>query len=204
MINKPSTPTVFAGRVESQTDRFLSLGIDMAERRCLVAGAGRIGARKVLTLVGAGAEVIVVSPEASDDVQRLAFAGRVGWQKRRYERRDLDGMFLVVAATSDPQLNLAIGRDARKLGILNCVASSAADSDVIFPAIHAAGSVTIAVHTDGRDCRRAKQMRDAIGRWLSRAERSPEHAAMKAGRAHVFPAVDAPNPSSPDDGDTVS
>jgi len=180
MINKPGNQAIFADRVEPYTDCFLSLGIDMTARRCLVVGAGRIAARKVLALVNAGAEVTVVSPEVSDDVHRLALVGRVAWQKRRYDRCDLNGLFLVVAATSDPQLNLVIGRDARQQGILRCVASSAADSDVIFPATHATGSVTIAVHTDGRDCRRAKQICGEIGAWLSCAKRSLERAVNPA------------------------
>jgi len=38
MINKSSNQTIFANKVQSQTGCFLSLGIDMAGRRCLLGG----------------------------------------------------------------------------------------------------------------------------------------------------------------------
>ncbi|HLA85668.1 MAG TPA: bifunctional precorrin-2 dehydrogenase/sirohydrochlorin ferrochelatase [Thermoguttaceae bacterium] len=174
MIHESNGSPATAGGVKLRTGRFLPLAIDVTAKRCLVIGGGRIGTRKTLTLLGAGADVTVISPEASGDVERLAVSGRVRWLRRRYQPGDPDGFFLAVAATADPQRNQAIGRDARRAGVLACVVSSSADSDTIFPATHAVGPLTIAVHSDGRRCRRSKEASGEIARWLSR-EASPRN-----------------------------
>lgn len=155
---------------EADAGGFLSLGINMTGRRCLVVGGGRIGTRKALALHEAGAEVVVVSPRISQDIRELAALEQIGWHQREYRQRDQKHAFLVVAATSDAPLNTRIGIDAKKRGILCCVVSSAADSSVVFPAVHADAGITVAVHSNGRDCRRSKRIRDALGAWFSRAE----------------------------------
>ena len=152
---------------KTRGSRYFPLAIDLAGLRCLVVGGGRIGTRKALALVDAGAEVTVLSPDLSERLRESAQLGRIHWQRAGYEPAALEGRFMVVAATSDPALNLRIGREADARGILACVASSAADSRVIFPAVHRSETITITVHTDGRDCRRAKALRDAIAAELS-------------------------------------
>lgn len=151
---------------DSLPNRFFSLGIDMKGRRCLVVGAGSVGSRKIAKLIDAEAEVTAVSPEASASVREWAAAKRLRWEERCYREADLDGRFLVVAATPDASLNAAIGREAAARGILCCVASSAEQSTAIFPAVVNGDSVNVAVHTDGLDCRRAKRIRDLIGKLL--------------------------------------
>lgn len=146
---------------------FLSLGINVTDRPCLVVGGGKIGTRKALTLLEAGAEVIVVSPEVSQLLQELATLGVIEWRQRSYEPSDLEGVFLCVSATSDALLNSNIGIEAESRRILCCVASSAKDSSILFPAIHVDQNITVAVHSNSQDYRRSKQIRDMLGACLS-------------------------------------
>ncbi len=164
---KEATTDKLSGGGEADVGGFLSLAINMTGRRCLVVGGGRIGTRKALALHEAGAEVVVVSPEISQHLQELLRIDRLDWHQREYRQRDQEGAFLVIAATSSGSLNTLIGLDAKKRGILCCVVSSAADSSVVFPAVHVDAGTTVAVHTNGRDCRRSKHVRDALGEWLS-------------------------------------
>lgn len=152
---------------ESPGPRYLTLGINMAGLRCLVVGGGRVGARKVSTLVFAGAEVTVLAPAISDALQELSSAGRIHWQQGEYTPAALADFMLVVAATADPAVNLRIVSDAEERGILSCNVSAAGRSRVIFPALYAGGDVTVAVHSHGQSCRRSKDLRDEIARWLS-------------------------------------
>lgn len=187
-----------------RTNRFLSLGVDLAGRPCLVVGAGRIGTRKALTLAEAGAEVVVVSPEASLDLDGPVRRGQVVWRRRKFDPGDLEHVFLVVAATPDSCLNAEIGREAAGRGILCCVSSSVAASSVIFPAVHTTDLVTVAVHTDGRDCRRAKRVRDAIGRWLLRANRKAAQGRFESDPARSLPSVNVANIPVSEDSDSLS
>ena len=112
----------------------------------------------------------VVAPAVSDSLAPAIADGRVQWQQREFASTDLDGCFLVVAATSDRQLNHRIGQEADSQRILSCVASDADNSRVIFPALYDDGEVSVAVHSHGRDCRRSQQVRNDLAAWLKHPE----------------------------------
>ena len=139
---------------------FTPLAVNLAGLPCLVVGGGRVGTRKARILSDGGADVTVLAPEISRGLQELVRLGRARWRQEEYHDPTGNEFFLVVAATSDAALNDRIAREAR--GALVCVVSSAPASRVIFPAVYADGEVTVAVHSDGRDCRRSQQVRDRI------------------------------------------
>jgi siroheme synthase-like protein len=142
--------------------KYLPVGLDLRGRTCIVVGGGPIGTRKATTLLRAGAAVTVVSPEATEEVARLAETGQLRWRKEEYQGSHLDGSFLAVAATDDEGLNARLVQDARERGVLACDASSASRSELIFGALHQSDGVTLAVFTDGRDPSLARITRDRI------------------------------------------
>ena len=79
----------------------LPLFLKLEGRAALVVGAGAVAERKIETLLHAGATVRVVAPEATEEVRRLASDARLEWAARAFEERDLDGAWLVFAATGD-------------------------------------------------------------------------------------------------------
>ncbi|MHC4915917.1 MAG: hydroxymethylbilane synthase, partial [Planctomycetota bacterium] len=142
--------------------QYLPLGIDVCGLECLVVGGGRIGTRKALTLSRAGARVTVLSPEISPRLAGAAARGEISWRRGAYDPEALRDRALVVAATDDPRLNLAVREDCERLGVLSCVVSPGRASRVVFPAVHRADGLTVAVHSDGRDCAASRRARDRI------------------------------------------
>ena len=80
-----------------------------------MVGGGKVGTRKVDTLLQCGARVTVVSPRASRTLTDLASRNRIELKNRAYRDGDLDGMFLVIGATNDQSLNNRIHRDAEQV-----------------------------------------------------------------------------------------
>ena len=146
--------------------RFVTTGLNLYGRRCLVVGGGNVGTRKALTLAEYDAHVTVVAPEITKLLHAAIVAGEADWICAPYERAVLDGVFLVVAATCDAELNHRVSAEAREQGTLVCNTSDAADCDLIFAAEVTAPDVTVGVHTDGRDPRRAQEIRDVIAALL--------------------------------------
>ena len=87
----------------------------------LVVGAGSVAERKIAALVDAGARVKVVAPEAVEPVRRLSDTKALEWHPRRFEDADLEGVWLVMAATSDPEVQRLVGDGARARRVF-CVA----------------------------------------------------------------------------------
>ncbi|MDH4148513.1 MAG: siroheme synthase, partial [Acidimicrobiia bacterium] len=92
----------------------------LAGHRCLVVGAGRVGARKVDALLAAGATVVVVAPELDEHLEGLAASGtaELVLHRRRFVASDVDGCALVVAATDDPRVNELAAAAAAAAGAL--------------------------------------------------------------------------------------
>ena len=87
-------------------------------RRCLVVGGGEVGLEKVEGLLACGGAVTLVAPQAHEELVRLADEGSIAWERREYRTADLDGSFLVIAATDDSEVNIAVHEDAAALAKL--------------------------------------------------------------------------------------
>ena len=151
----------------SDMRRFLPVGLSVEGRKCLVIGGGKVGTRKVRTLLRAGAIVTVVSPAVSEELCSRIEAGRVAWTEGHFRDEHLADAFLVVAATDDRTVNSAVVRLATERGLLICDASSAERSQVIFGALLESGDVTVAVFSGGRDPSSSRRTRDRIAELIS-------------------------------------
>lgn len=125
------------------------LFLKLEGRHCLVVGAGRVAEAKIESLVRCGAKVRVVAPSATEAVRTMAAAGSIVWERRAYQQDDLEGAFLVVAATSSPELHAAIFEQARRAGVLCNAVDEPERCDFYYPAVVRRGPLQIAISTGG-------------------------------------------------------
>jgi len=136
--------------------------LKLAGRPCLVVGAGDVAEGKISGLLDASAKVRVVAPEATQQVQSWAAAGQIEWLARPCEPSDLDGMFLVVAATSDAELQQDISAEARRRGVLCNVVDVPELCDFYYPAVAHRGALQIAISTSGQSPALAQRLRKEL------------------------------------------
>jgi precorrin-2 dehydrogenase/sirohydrochlorin ferrochelatase len=98
-------------------------------RRCVVVGAGPVGARKARALADAGADVLFVAPEAGEEARALCESGRATHTAAPFSPETLDGAFLCVAATDIPAVNETVSQAARARGVLVNLAAAGEDED---------------------------------------------------------------------------
>ena len=123
--------------------------VDLAGRRCLVVGGGRVAERKVAQLLDCGAEVTVVSPVTTRKIADLAARGAVRLARRTVQSGDLDRAFLAFAATDDAQVNQSVAHEVRKAGGLVNVADAPEACNFLVPSVVRRGDLTIAISTSG-------------------------------------------------------
>jgi siroheme synthase-like protein len=131
-------------------------------RRCLVVGGGEVGLEKVEGLLTCDAAVTLVAPAAHDELARLAAEGSIVWQRRGYQRADLEGSFLVIAATDDSEVNIGVHEDAEARAMLVNVVDVPPLCNFILPAIVRSGPLAIAISTAGASPALAKRMKREI------------------------------------------
>jgi precorrin-2 dehydrogenase/sirohydrochlorin ferrochelatase len=142
-------------------------------RRCLVVGAGAVAAQKARGLLGCGASVHVVAPDAGPEIRRLAAEGRLTWEARPYRRGDLDGCWLAVTATGEAAVNQAVADDGEAARVWVNAADDPARCSFTLPARLRQGPLLVTFSTQGRS--------PAVASWLRRrfsSEFGPEYATL--------------------------
>ncbi len=139
--------------------RYYPVNLDIQNRKCLVVGGGSVGTRKVMTLLDCGAIVTVVSPDVTEQLSELANNGKIELIKRDYRSSDLDGMFLVIGATDNEELNSRIHSDSEKLNKLCNIADRPNVCNFILPSVVSRGDLVIAISTSGKSPAFAKKLR---------------------------------------------
>ena len=135
-------------------------------RRGLVAGAGTVALDKIAALLTAGARLRVVAPEARAEVRELARAGTIEWMQRAFEPADLDGSFIVIAATDAPAVNAAVYAAARERNILCNSVDDIPNCDFFFGSVVSRGALQIAISTAGESPSLAQRLRREIDEQL--------------------------------------
>jgi len=148
--------------------------VKLAGRRCLVVGGDSVAESKVESLLRAGAQVTVVSPALTDRLERMESHGLFAWRRGRFDSSDLDGAFLVIAATSDDVTNESVYREADRRGILCNAVDEPPRCHFYFPAVVQRGALQIAISTAGLSPSLAQRLRKELeeefgpeyGEWL--------------------------------------
>ncbi len=126
------------------------VGLHIADKLCVVVGGGKVAERKVIALLIEKARVCLVSPKATPALAALVDSNnKCKWYKKKYEQGDLDGAFLVFAATDSPEVQERIYRDAKQLGLLINVIDAPRRCTFHVPAVVRQGDLTLAVFTHG-------------------------------------------------------
>jgi siroheme synthase-like protein len=139
-------------------------------RPCLVVGGGQIALRKVDGLLACGGRVHVVAPRI---LAELAARPGVTCDERPWRPEDMDGRWLVIAATDDPAVNRAVYEAGERAGIWVNGADDPANCSFTLPSVVRRGDLQVTVSTGGRS--------PALSTWLRRrleGEIGPEYAVL--------------------------
>ncbi|MCC8126766.1 MAG: bifunctional precorrin-2 dehydrogenase/sirohydrochlorin ferrochelatase [Clostridiales bacterium] len=166
---------------------YFPMFISLEKKPVLVVGAGEIGSRRAQILAEFGAQVTVVAPDGCLDNKKSeregfakencvidtgkesdAFAdgGSVVWHRRTFVVDDLNGKFLVVAATSELLLNNQIADLCRERGVLVNHAGDQSQCDFYFPAIARKEDLVIGITSSGKDHGLVRKFAARLRQWL--------------------------------------
>lgn len=124
--------------------------LNISRKLCVVVGGGRVAERKVRGVLTGGGWVRVISPAVTTALQLLAEQERIEWRQKTYDAADLQGAFLVFAATDIAEVQNALSHDTQAAGLLINRADAPEACDFQIPASIRRGDLTISVATNGR------------------------------------------------------
>ncbi len=153
-------------------------GLRLAGRRVVVVGGGNVAQRRIPTLLAAGADLVVVSPEVTPAVEGMAGGrgtGELTWVRRGFEPADLDEAWYVVAATDRLEVNQAVSVAAEERRVFCVRSDDGAAATAWTPATGRHDGVSVAVLAN-REPRRSAALRDDILAALRDGRLTATHA----------------------------
>jgi uroporphyrin-III C-methyltransferase / precorrin-2 dehydrogenase / sirohydrochlorin ferrochelatase len=151
------------------------LFLDLEGREVLVVGAGWVGTRKIEELVLAGAAVRVVAPVATETVRARAADGSVKWAERAFEPEDVEGAWLVVAATADKEVQRAVARAAEARRVFLVAVDDVKNTSAYGASVVRRAPLTVAISSNGEAPALVRLMRELLEQilpdddWVRRA-----------------------------------
>jgi uroporphyrin-III C-methyltransferase len=117
----------------------------------------------------------VIAPQARPEIRQLAAEGKLEWIEREFQPSDLDGNFIVIAATDVPEVNATVYREAVARGIACNSVDDIPNCDFFFGSVVSRGDLQIAISTAGESPALAQRLRreideqlpDDLSRWLA-------------------------------------
>ena len=131
----------------------------MDDQRCVVIGGGQVAERKVENLLEYSVKIDVISPEATPRMLSWAENHQVNWMAREFQPTDIQGAFLVFAATDDQTINREVAGLCHENGILVNAVDDPAFCDFYIPSTIRRNSLVLAISTEGKSPAYAKRLR---------------------------------------------
>lgn len=157
------------------------LNLLLDDRKCVVVGGGAEAAVRAGNLLEAGAQVLVVGEEETLGLEALV-SERLQVEHRRFQESDLDDAWLVVQVTQDAELARRVGQSCRARRIFFCALDQPENSTYAHLALVRAGSLTVAIGTEGRAPALGRRLREELSRVLSEAGAAEEVERLAALR----------------------
>ena len=171
----------------------LPVNLIVRGRKVVVVGGGRIATRKIEPLVELGADVFVVAPAVAPEVRAWVEAGTCSLVEREFRPADLEGAWLALTATDDPQVNAAVYAAGEAAGVWTNSADDPANCSFTMMSVIRRADLVVAVGTGGRSPALAVYLR----RFLTE-ELGPEYEILLEMLADAREALRASGRSSED------
>ncbi len=144
------------------TKNYFPAFLDLRDKLCVIIGGGKVAERKVENLLKAQAKVKIISPEISPNLKKLAEEGKIYWEKRAYQKGDLDSAWLVIAATNNPEVQKQVFEEAEEKRIFCNIVDVPNLCSFIVPSVIRRGALTIAISTSATSPAVAKRLRETL------------------------------------------
>lgn len=140
--------------------------MNLEGKNVLVVGGGKVAARKVRALLSAQARVIVTARALGEELGALNDQGAIHWQMGEFQPEQVEGCWLVFAATDDKDLNQVVYETCERSGLPVNVVDNHELCRFISPAVVNRNPVQIAVSTGGTSPMLARAIRAWIEKLL--------------------------------------
>tara|TARA_R110002110_G_scaffold166675_1_gene367469 strand:+ start:28676 stop:30067 length:1392 start_codon:yes stop_codon:yes gene_type:complete len=149
--------------------QYLPVFLRLQQQPAVLVGGGTVATRKARLLLRAGAQLTVVAPRITTELEQLLEAHQGVWLQQAYAADCLQRQRLVIAATPHEEINRQVHDDAQALSLPVNVVDSPALCTFIFPSIVDRDPLLVAISSSGQSPVLARILRRRIEAMLPAA-----------------------------------
>lgn len=139
------------------------LVIDLSNKAIVIAGGGRIAARKAKVLLEQRANITFIAPAFSNEVLELAQQNHFQCREREIELADFEDAFLCILATNNRAINKHFGEILTPQKLV-CVVDELTDGNTLFPATVTRGHLQVAVTSNGSSPKLTRALKQQLSK----------------------------------------
>ncbi|MBR6756161.1 MAG: bifunctional precorrin-2 dehydrogenase/sirohydrochlorin ferrochelatase [Peptococcaceae bacterium] len=136
------------------------VSLNLQDKKCIVVGGGAVAERKILRLLENKAVVTVVSPQLTENLQKLQ--KQFIWIADTYQESYLEDSFLVIAATNSREVNQEIAQYCHAHNKLVNIIDSLEESNFTVNSTVQRGDLLLTISTGGASPALAKKIRQQL------------------------------------------
>ena len=147
---------------DDETPFYVPIFCNLEGKKVVIIGGGRVSERKVSALLPSKARIELISPKITRGLNDLFEMGAISYRARRYEPGDLEGAWLVIAATDDISAQKSIYEEACRNNCFCNVVDRPELCSFIVPSVVKRGDLCISISTSGKSPGLAKALRKRL------------------------------------------
>lgn len=151
--------------IKNEGNGLFPIFIKIGELKTLLVGGGNVGLEKLEALLKNNPEAIVrlVSITIKDEIKELAAVhDNIALFERAYESTDLDDAEVVMLATDNKDLHIAVRKEAKERKLLVNVADTPHLCDFYLGSTVKKGNLKIGISTNGKSPTLSKRFREML------------------------------------------
>ncbi|NPA94828.1 MAG: bifunctional precorrin-2 dehydrogenase/sirohydrochlorin ferrochelatase [Thermodesulfobacteria bacterium] len=142
-----------------ENSHYVPIFCNLQGKKVVVVGGGRVAERKVRALLPSGAKIVVISPQVTQGLQEIIAQGEATHVSRGFSPGDLDGAWLVIAATDDTEVQDKVFKESEAMRCFCNVVDEPEKCSFIVPSVVKRGALSIAISTGGQSPGLARHLR---------------------------------------------
>ena len=159
---------------DTQGKPYFPMYFDLSQKNVVVVGAGTIAKRRIRLLTDFTEHLTVIAPEVNKELLDLEQAGKIKILRKKYEREDLFGADIVLAASSDNKINNDVHAACKCLGIMVNVCSDRNKCDFFFPGVVHKDTISLGISSQGKDRKEARKIKEQLAALLDTGQQDHE------------------------------
>lgn len=140
--------------------------VKLDNKKILIVGGGTIAYEKLDHLLDFTHDIYVVASDITDEMLQRIEKEKLHYEKRPYNKGDIDGFVMVIVAVDDIGLQAEIFEESKHYNCLCNAVDSVDYCDFIFPSYVKKDDLTIAISTSGASPAVAKHLKRYLNKLI--------------------------------------